>query len=510
MTYIPQNIHHIHLTAICGTGMGSLAGLLVKRGFKVTGSDQNTYPPMSTQLENLGIKLFTGYKPENLNPKPDLVIVGNAIPKTNPEAEEILRQNIPYTSMAAALSHFFITGKESIVISGTHGKTTTTALLSHLLVELSAGPSYLIGGILQEDLPNHAWNEKGKYFVVEGDEYDTAFFDKGPKFWHYQPHHTIITSLEFDHADIYRDLDHLCSSFEKLIEKINPKGFLLYCNHYPRLCELVKKSNVKTESYGLKEGNWSASNFQSEQPFDDASTGSAHRLRVSDSGHGKPRRTIQPYSTFTVLYRGQREGLLHSPLMGDHNIQNVLAAYALLRHLGFGHQKISEALQSFKGVKRRQEIRGTINNIIVMDDFAHHPTAVRETIAAVKKRFPKHTLWAIFEPRSNSSKRNIFQKDYGECFTGADQVIMADVFMPEKVKDGHVLDVDTVVKDVNSQGIKAQHISGVENIVTHLALHTKPDSIVLIMSNGGFGGIHEKLLKALLQSDPSRASGCPN
>ncbi len=454
--------------------MGSLAGLLREKGFEVRGSDQNIYPPMSTELEKLGLKLYAGYNGNNLNWNPDLVIVGNAVSKTNPEVEALLRLKIPYLSMPQALSQFFISGKKSIVVAGTHGKTTTSAIMAHLLYQLGEDPSFFVGGVSLNFEKNYRLGA-GKYFVIEGDEYDTAFFDKGPKFLHYQPYHTLITSVEFDHADIYRDLEHVVSSFAKLVELIQPEGTLTACSHYPRLTALLKKCRAKTQTYGLLENpngvnpDWLAQNF-----------------------------SFKPECTeFDILKNGKKETRLSSPLPGRHNILNVLACYAFLRHLGFESKKISDALMSFKGVKRRQEIRGIVNDRIVMDDFAHHPTAVLETIDAVKKKYPHRPLWAIFEPRSNSSKRNIFQKDYAESFSGADQVILADVFMPSSVADGHILNVEEVATELQKKGIPAEHISGVENIVENVKKRVPPSAVILIMSNGGFGGIHSKLLEAL-------------
>lgn len=447
---------HVHLIAVCGTGMGSLAGLLKGKGFAVSGSDQNTYPPMSTELEALGIKLYTGFKPENLASKPDLVIVGNAVSKNNPEVEEMLRLNIPYLSMPQALGKYFLEGKQPIVIAGTHGKTTTSALLAHLLTELGADPSYLYGGISQGGEKNYR-DAKGEHFVIEGDEYDTAFFDKGPKFLHYQPTYAIITSLEFDHADIYKDLDHLSSSFENFIKLLPKNGLLLACNLYPRLLELLKFSKAPVQTYGIAGADWNLSDLKN----------------------------------------------IKSPLAGRHNALNLLACFALLRHLRFSPEKIQKALSTFKGVKRRQEVRGTAGGIIVIDDFAHHPTAIRETISAIKEKYTGVPLWAVFEPRSNTSIRAIFQKEFSEAFKEADRVILADAFNTAKVKDGKILDVGKLVQDISAAGTPAQHISGVEAIVSELAKNLPDPSVVLIMSNGGFGGIHEKLLTKLYGSPSS-------
>ncbi|MBI4412356.1 MAG: UDP-N-acetylmuramate--L-alanine ligase [Deltaproteobacteria bacterium] len=469
MPKIPSNIKHIHLIAVGGTGMGSLAGMLMEKGFVVTGSDQNIYPPMSTELEALGILLMSGYSADNLKKKPDLVIVGNAVSKTNPEVLEMQRQNLPYCSMPEALSHFFMRNNRSIVVAGTHGKTTTTAIISHFLLEMDSDPSYLVGGVLQGNQKNYRQGS-GPYFVIEGDEYDTAFFDKGPKFLHYKPYYTLVTSLEFDHADIYRDLDHLTGSFVRLLEIGDPKGFVLACTHYPRLMEIIGKSYAAVETYGTENNpQWKAGRFSFEE--------------------GK--------TIFDILYHNRLEIRMESPLPGRHNILNVLAAFACLRKLGFKAERIQEALKTFKGIKRRQEVLGVVGDIAVIDDFAHHPTAVAETIDAVKKKYPGKKLIAVFEPRSNTSKRAVFQKDYAAAFAGADQVILADVFMPEKVTDGKILDVERLAQDISDNGTPARHISGVPSIVSHIARNTPSPAVILIMSNGGFGGIHQKVFEAL-------------
>ena len=485
---LPAMIAHIHFIAICGTGMGSLAILLKEQGYKISGSDQNIYPPMSIHLEKAAITILQGYDPKHLDPTVNLVIVGNAVSKTNPLVEEVLKRKISYLSMPQALNHFFITGKKSIVVAGTHGKTTTTALLSHALKKLGARPSYLVGGVPQDGGSSCCF-DSGDYFVIEGDEYDTAFFDKGPKFLHYQPYYTLITSLEFDHADIYRDLEHLTESFSKLVQATNPKGFLLLCSDYPELLKLKKQfvipaparggsasggkagihsSSLLTETYGTK-GDWEIRNLQ----FSDKKT------------------------QFEVLDKGIKKADVVISLPGKHNAINALACFVLLTQLGYQAEKIAEALASFSGVKRRQEIRGIVKDIIVIDDFAHHPTAVKETINAIKNRYPDYTLYSVFEPRSNSSKRNIFQKDYAQAFGGSNQVILADVFMPSSITDGKILDVDQLVFDITAQGIKAQHISGVDVITQKISDEVKPHSVILIMSNGGFGEIHDKILQKL-------------
>ncbi|MBX7149451.1 UDP-N-acetylmuramate--L-alanine ligase [bacterium] len=477
-----KTIQHIHLIAICGTGMGSLAMLLKEKGFTVTGSDQNVYPPMSTTLENAGIKIFTGFKAENLNPKPDLVIVGNAISKTNPEAMEMEKLGLKFMSFPQAMGEFFIKDKKSIVISGTHGKTTTTALMAHLLKELKADPGYLIGGVLHDGQKN-VHDGKGDYFVIEGDEYDTAYFDKGPKFLHYRPYYTLITSLEFDHADIYRDLDHLTESFVKLIDKTNPNGFLLLNTHYPKLIELRGRGRAsplpEMSTYGINgKGDWDARDIE----FHPVLPGDAKAI---------------PTTSFKIFYKEKLETTLTIPMVGSHNVQNALACFVLLKKLGYQNDAIQKVFSTFKGVKRRQEVREKIGDILVMDDFAHHPTAVLETIAAVKKAYPQHKLWAIFEPRSNSSKRNVFQEGYGKAFDEADQSIIANVFMPEKVPDGKILDVPQIVAEVCARGKNAINLPDVDAIIAHVVSHITSPAVLLIMSNGAFGGIHQKMADRL-------------
>lgn len=495
---------HIHLIAICGTGMGSLAGLLLDEGHTVTGSDANVYPPMSTLLAELGVKVFEGYGAKNLDTPPELVIIGNAVSRDNTEVQAVLSQKIPYLSLPEALGRFFITGKKSIVVSGTHGKTTTSALISHLLHSLGSQSGFLFGGVMnnspqpaQITLPltpspqgrgklkkNYAIGT-GEYFVIEGDEYDSAFFDKGPKFLHYQPYYTIITSLEFDHADIYRDLNHLTESFEKLIQIINPKGMLLACSHYPRLVEIVKQAKVPVETYGVE------STVDGRQS---TITWLATNLRYT-----------QTSTIFEIQHHDKPIATLTSPMAGEHNVLNVLVAYALLHKLGYTAAQFQSALSTFAGVKRRQEVRGIVDDVIVIDDFAHHPTAVAQTIAAIKKKYADRPLWAVFEPRSNTSKRAVFQEAYAASFKEADHVILADIFMPEKVKEGKILDVKKIAADINSSARPnvptsaplAINISGVDAIVDHLVKNVRPHAVILVMSNGGFGGIHEKIIEQL-------------
>ena len=388
LNMMPQKPKHIHLMGICGTGMASLAGILKHKGYYVTGSDENIYPPMSDFLEDMSIPIFKGYKPDNLAGAPDLVIVGNVITRHNPEAIELSKIGVPYLSFPQAIRRFAINGKRSIVIAGTHGKTTTSSLITWILERAGMDPGFMIGGILNNFQKNFKIGE-GPYFVVEGDEYDTAFFDKGPKFLHYSPWISILTSIEFDHADIFRDLDHIISCFRRLIEIIPPEGLLIANADDPIVMAESKRAKCRVISYGLNKGGlWTAEDISSDKGMT--------RLKVL-----KDRKEYISPST---------------PLYGAHNISNLLSAIALSDHLGVDIPALSDALRSFGGVKRRQEIRGEKGGILVIDDFAHHPTAVEKTIKSVKEKYRDRRLIAVFEPRSNSSRRNVFQDpDHGQA-----------------------------------------------------------------------------------------------
>jgi UDP-N-acetylmuramate: L-alanyl-gamma-D-glutamyl-meso-diaminopimelate ligase len=468
----------IHLIGICGTGMASLAGMLKASGHQVSGSDQNVYPPMSTLLEHLQIPVFTPYAENNLGPQPDLVIIGNAISRGNVEAETVLAKGISYLSMPQALAKFFLPGKTSLVVAGTHGKTTTAALLAWVLQSAGRDPSFFIGGI-PTNFGNNFKLGQGSYFVMEGDEYDTAFFDKGPKFLHYQPRHVLLTSVEFDHADIYRDLEHVKSSFKKLLQIIPPQGSLVANLDFSVVEELLADFHGEVIRYAMQEKYRAVADYFGE---------------VLNSGERMH---------FCVLSREKGHECCHHDvewnLPGSHNVSNALGVVALCLQLGLTWGEVQKGLTTFQGVKRRQEVLGEVAGVTVIDDFAHHPTAVHETIAAIRRQYVGRRLWAIFEPRSNTSKRDVFQKDYPRSFSEADRVILADVFMPEKVKEGKPLDVDSVAAKINdeAQVLKARHISGVDAIVQFLSQEKQSGDVMLIMSNGGFGGIHQKLLEAL-------------
>lgn len=468
----------IHLIGICGTGMASLAGMLKASGHEVQGSDQNVYPPMSTILEQAGIPIFSPYSADNLKAAPDLVIVGNAISRGNPEAEEVLAKNIPHISMPQALARFFLEGKKSLVVAGTHGKTTTASLLAWVLESAGKDPGFFIGGLPKNFGANFKLG-KGEYFILEGDEYDTAFFDKGPKFLHYQPREVLLTSVEFDHADIYTDLEHVKSAFRRLLDLIPAEGGLVANLDFPVVEELVKDFARPLATYATNPKLQDRADYFGEI----LAMGNKTEFCIASREHGKE------CCHHEVAWE----------IPGAHNVSNALGVVALCFKLGLSWQEIRQGLVSFQGVKRRQDVLGEVGGVLVIDDFAHHPTAVKETISAVRKKYPDRRLWAIFEPRSNSSKRDVFQAEYPASFAMADRVMLADVFMPEKVKSGKVLDIDQVAAGINqaSPQPKARHISGVETMVAVLAEESRPGDVLLLMSNGGFGGIHQKILRAL-------------
>ncbi|MGI5861819.1 MAG: UDP-N-acetylmuramate:L-alanyl-gamma-D-glutamyl-meso-diaminopimelate ligase [Myxococcales bacterium] len=465
-----KEIKRIHLLGVCGTGMGSFAGMLAAQGFTVTGSDENVYPPMSEMLEGWGVRAMLGYKPENLDEaKPDLVIVGNVIRQVNPEATAMRERGLPHMSFPAALGELCIGDKHSLVVAGTHGKTTTTAMLAHVLSAAGRDPSMLVGGVAL----NFGANFKvgaGEHFVVEGDEYDTAYFDKGPKFLHYRPRSVIFTSLEFDHADIYRDMAHYCSSFEKLVALVPEGGYLAVCAAYPKAVEIARACRGRVETYaGAAKADWQADVVE-------------HGARGA---------------FFDVVHGGAKLGRVNLAVGGPHNVENALGVIAVATSLGLSIEEIGQGLASFCGVKRRQELRGEPGGIFVIDDFAHHPTAVRETIAAIGARYPGQRLWAIFEPRSNTSRRNIHQAEYAHAFAGASRAVIATPLPTDRVPANEMLDVRQLAKDITANGVPATAAADVAEIVALVKDEARPGDVLLIMSNGAFGGLIDKLLVEL-------------
>jgi UDP-N-acetylmuramate: L-alanyl-gamma-D-glutamyl-meso-diaminopimelate ligase len=471
-TISPGAVRRIHLVGVAGTGMGSFAGMLKAAGYDVTGSDENVYPPMSDMLRNWGIQALTPYSPANLDTaKPDLVIIGNVIRRVNPEATAVRERGIAQMSFPAALGSLFLDRSHSVVVAGTHGKTTTSSIMAHVLVAAGRDPSFLVGGVTQNYSGNYRVG-KGAHFVVEGDEYDTAYWDKGSKFLHYRPKTAILTSVEFDHADIFRDLPHYEATFDKFVRLIPKDGRLVVCAAYPNAVKLAQACPGQVVTYVAKEG------AQADY--------TPRNVRFGPEG-----------ARFEVLERGTALGEVLLPLSGLHNVENTLAVIGAARGLGLSFEEIAKGLASFQGVKRRQEVRAEVGGILVVDDFAHHPTAVRETIAAIRHRYPDRRLWAIFEPRSNTSRRNIHQEDYANSFTGATRASLKVPERHDKVPTGEELDVPRVCEDLKKQGIEADHAADVPSLVERVAREAKAGDVLLVMSNGAFGGFIDKLLVSL-------------
>ena len=462
----------IHLVGVCGTGMGALAGLLQEAGHEVRGSDRAFYPPMAERLAAWGIPMLQGFDAAHLAPTPDLVIVGNVCRKDNPEAQAALTRGFRVMSFPQALSEFFIAGKTSVVVAGTHGKTTTAALLAYVLVEAGLDPSFLVGGIpLNFGKSFHLG--RGEAFVVEGDEYDTAFFDKRPKFVHYRPRIAVLTAVEFDHADIYRDMAAYRAAFAGLVAMLPADGLLVACADDPEVRALAAQAPCPVVTYGLGPGAaWSAADIH---PGPDA-------------------------TDFSLIRAGRPTGTVRLPLAGRHNVANALAVLAAADALGI--ETAAGHLAGFAGVARRMQVRGVIDGVTVIDDFAHHPTKVRETVRAARARYPEARLIAVFEPRTNTSRRKIFQEAYAASFPGADEVLLVPPFDAAKLPEAERFDSAALVAALERGGQTALLRRDADEVVAHLARRTGPGSVVLIMSNGGFDDIHEKLLAALRGRGP--------
>ena len=456
----------IHLIAACGTGMGTLACILKQMGYMVSGSDQNVYPPMSDFLSEKGISLFTGYDPSNLDHKPDLVIIGNAITKLNVEAQAVLQRGIPYLSMPQAVNKFIAKNKKIILVTGTHGKTTTSSIMAHILFVAGMDPSFMIGGILK-DFNSSFRIGSGEYMVIEGDEYDTAFFDKGPKFMHYDPEITIMTGIEFDHADIFTGIDHIKTIFSIFIKKIEKYSHILAFNNNDNLKQVLAGSVASIETYG-EQARWSFSNH-----------------------------VQQNSKTFFDVQGPDIKVSIETNMVGEHNLLNCLACIAAAKKMGISDKNICNALKTFSGIKRRQEIRGIKHGITVMDDFAHHPTAVKETIKAVKPFYKKGRVIAVFEPRTNTSMRNFFQNTYPDSFLDADMVCICEPGIKKNIPQKDKFSTRQLVADIEKKGIEAYYFENSDAVIRFLVTKLKQDDLVLIMSNGGFDNIHIKLLEKI-------------
>jgi UDP-N-acetylmuramate: L-alanyl-gamma-D-glutamyl-meso-diaminopimelate ligase len=467
-----SQVRRVHLVGVAGTGMGSFAGMLKAAGFEVTGSDENVYPPMSDMLRAWDIPVMTPYAPTNLDTaRPDLCIIGNVIRRVNAEATAVRERGLPQMSFPAALGELFLAQRHPVVVAGTHGKTTTSALMGHVLTAAGRDPSFLVGGVTLNYAGNYRVG-KGPHVVVEGDEYDTAYFDKGPKFLHYRPRTLLLTSVEFDHADIYRDLAHYESAFEKLVALVPTDGTIAVCAAYPNAVALARAARARVVTYQGREGA--------------AADVVPARLRFSEEG-----------AHFDVVFHGASQGELLLPLGGHHNVENALGVYAAARSLGLSHGEIAQGFASFRGVKRRQEVRAEVRGVRVVDDFAHHPTAVRETLSAVKGRYAGRRLLAVFEPRSNTSRRNIHQHDYALAFDGAARAYLKVPERHDKVPLGEELDVPRLVAELGARGIPAEGGTDVAALARAVAAEARAGDVVLVMSNGSFGGFMELLLGAL-------------
>jgi UDP-N-acetylmuramate: L-alanyl-gamma-D-glutamyl-meso-diaminopimelate ligase len=466
----------VHLSGVCGTAMASLAGLLREVGHEVTGSDQDVYPPMSTQLEALGIEVRSPYAALNVPADADLVVIGNALSRGNPEVEAVLDRRQRMTSQAALLAEEFLRPRRSLVVAGTHGKTTTTSLLAFILHQAGLDPSFLIGGV-PLDFERSYRLGGGAHFVVEGDEYDCAFFDKRPKFVHYLPSVAVIGNLEHDHADIYPDLPAVQTAFVRLLGVIPRSGLLVAGVESPALREILPSAFCRVETFGLTEAaDWRAAEIRPDGRF----------------------------TRFRLVRRGKDEGEFALALAGEHNVRNALAALAVAADAGVSAEAARPALATFRGVKRRLELRGKVAGVSVYDDFAHHPTAVRATLKALRGQSddPPHAgrLVAVFEPRSYTSRTRVFQEEFARAFADADQVIVAAAHLPGKVPADQRLSEADLVAAVERGGTRASFVPSVGAIVEHLARELREGDRVVVLSNGAFGGIHEKLLRALDRS----------
>jgi UDP-N-acetylmuramate: L-alanyl-gamma-D-glutamyl-meso-diaminopimelate ligase len=459
----------IHLIAICGVGMSALAGMLKERGYDVSGSDDNVYPPMSTVLERLGIGIRQGFCAENLADRPDLVVVGNKVSRNNPEVEALLASGVPYVSFPQALAELFLTKQRGVVVAGTHGKTTSTALLAWVLEQAGRHPSMMVGGDALDFGGNYRLGS-GEFFVIEGDEYDTAFFDKGPKFLHYRPQAVLLTAVEFDHADIYRDVEHVKAAFAQFVRLLPAAAPLAVAADFPHALQVAALHSAST-TFGLGEqAEWRAAHLR------------------DDGGH----------TIFEILHRGKVECTAAIAQPGAINARNALGVFLLATSLGLSTAEILPALASFGGVARRQEVVGEFNGITLIDDFAHHPTAVAGVIAAVRLRYGSRRLWAVFEPRSNTSRRKVFQHEYVDAFAAADRVIISEVFhkQTDAVAASDLFSPEQLVADLLVGGTHAQAIAVVDEIAATLSREARSGDVILLMSNGSFGELRYKLVGA--------------
>jgi UDP-N-acetylmuramate: L-alanyl-gamma-D-glutamyl-meso-diaminopimelate ligase len=457
-------IKSVHFTGVGGTAMASAAAAMQERGFAVTGSDQNLYPPMSTFLAERRVAVMNGYAEQNLAHKPDLVVIGNALSRGNPEVEAVLDRKLRYCSLPELLKEFFIRGKRSLVVCGTHGKTTTTSLLAWVFEHNGLNPGFLIGGI-PTNLGQGARFTDSEWFIIEGDEYDTAFFDKRSKFVHYLPEVAILNNLEFDHADIFPDLAAIQKSFGHFIRLIPRNGLLLANGDDPNLAPLLNVTHCPVKRFGLGPDN----------------AVRAFNLRLGATA-----------SEFEIP-----SFKFHLNLVGELNVRNALAVVACAKHCGLSNKQIQSAFDTFRGIKRRMEVRGIAGGVTVVDDFGHHPTAIRETLRALRIKYPGQRLWAVFEPRSNTTRRKVFQQELVTAFADADRVVVAEVARLDQLPEAERLNPAKLMQDITAGGKPAAYLPDVDAILAHLAQEARGGDVVCVFSNGGFGGIHAKLLERL-------------
>jgi UDP-N-acetylmuramate: L-alanyl-gamma-D-glutamyl-meso-diaminopimelate ligase len=468
-------VRKVFLSAICGTAMASLAGMLKEAGYEVEGSDAAVYPPMSTFLERLGITVHSGYSEDNLRrAQPDLVVIGNTLSRGNREVEYVLNKGLRYASMAATVAELFIRGKRSIVVSGTHGKTTTTAMMAWLLESAGRSPSFLVGGIT-ENFGSSFQLGTGPEFVIEGDEYDTAFFDKRPKFSHYLPWIALLKNVEFDHADIYANLEEIKSSFRRLIDIVPAEGLIVAGTDSPVVADLVAGAHSRVATYGLETGEWRARDLESRE--------GTTSFRVTRSG--------DPWHRFTI------------PMAGRFNVDNALGTIIAATEVGLGVVEIQVGLSGFRSVRRRLEVRGAVDGVTVYDDFAHHPTAVRETLRAVRDTHPESRVWAVFEPRSNTARRRFFENEFADALAEAAIAIVAPPFGAAKLGPDEALRPEAVVGRIRAAGGTAEAPGSVDAIIELIASRASPGDRVVVMSNGGFENIHQRLLERLARGAES-------
>jgi UDP-N-acetylmuramate: L-alanyl-gamma-D-glutamyl-meso-diaminopimelate ligase len=473
--YVPPAVK-VHFIGIGGTGMGAVAGLLRAAGHEVRGSDTAVYPPMSEQLAALGIPVFEGFSADNLAWKPDAVVVGNVNSKDQPEVLAAQAAGIPLTSFPAVLGEQLLAQRHSIVITGTHGKTTTTSMLAHILIDAGRDPGLFVGGV-PISLGQGWLLGKGAEFVVEGDEYDTAFFDKGSKFLHYRPKTAVLTSIELDHVDIFSSFEQVRDAFRRFVALLPADGLLVVCNESADAVAIARGASCRVETYAVIDDG---------EPQDDI-TWRAENLEYLKSGR----------VAFDVVGRGEQLGRFETLLVGRHNVGNVLATIAVAIDRGVQVEIVRRAVASFAGVRRRLELRGIASGVWVLDDYAHHPTAVRETLKAVRRRFPKRRVIAVYEPRSATSRRRTFQEEFVPAFAHADEVVVGRLFDPTRIPKEERFDPERLALDLHRHGTKASHIADTAAIVKHVAGAAAPGDVVVVLSSGSFDGLHDKLLDEL-------------